>query len=62
MKDAAEMRLKNKAKRAQKFANRKGYVDPDRKDYPTKAAYERHEASEMADERAVEMRLARQSK
>lgn len=64
MQDAANIRLKQKAKRAMKFAGRKGgdYNDPDKVNYPTKAAYERHEANELPEEDAVERQIAKKGK
>ena len=62
MQDASSIRLKQKAKRAMKFAGRKGYDDPDKVNYPTKEAYERHEATELPEEDAVERQLAKKAK
>lgn len=40
-------------------AKKKVFKDPDRMDFPTKAAYEKHEREEMEDEDRVERRLAK---
>lgn len=62
MKDAADLKSKAKARRANRIANNRGYKDPDRVNFKSQAAYNKHEATESAEEDAVERKTAKMEK
>jgi hypothetical protein len=62
MKDAADLKSKAKARRADRINKNKGYKDPDRVNYKSEAAYEKHEANESPEEDAAERKAAKMAK
>lgn len=53
MKDASDLRVKAKSRRAQRRSN--SYRDVDRVNFRNEKEYKRHERTEMDDEQEVEM-------
>lgn len=61
MKDAADLKSKAKDKRRMRRENDKSYKDPDRVNFKSKSAYNKHEKSESRDEDAAERKAAKES-
>jgi hypothetical protein len=62
MKDAADLKSKAKDKRRSRREYDKAYKDPDRVNFKSKSAYDKHERTESEEEDAAERAAAKKAK